>query len=928
MIEIVKASAGSGKTFTLARTYLEIIFRMKKEGRDSSFRNILAVTFTNKATAEMKNRILRELHRLSVSPGESRFTRFFVPEIFPDEAQLQKASSQILTDILHDYGAFAVSTIDKFFQQTLRSFAREMGHFTPYQIELDRQSLIHEAVDRMLDSLTGEDTELLDWMSENLAAQVESGGKVSVEKTLYEIAEKLKSVDMVRERISRDELRKIRTECDKVISSFESRYAEAFPEKYAKRQGGGHITFDTKKEREALSDAYPAYNTAWLIRSQIWGLGIAQEFFLRFDELLREKNLMCLDESNYLLRDIIDDCKAPFVYEKTGVRYESFLLDEFQDTSVVQWENFRPLLEESESQGYRSLVVGDVKQSIYRWRASEWNLLARELGAQFPSASVRSLVCNWRSTAQIVNFNNDFFAFAAERLGKQEIYADVVQEPRFHDDREGLVELDFCRKEETGDHIIASVRRALDAGARYSDIVVLVRSNLNGSAVASLLIDNNIPVITDDSLSLKNSRVVRRLVSLLSSMENPDDRVSGYLARSLDIELPSSYHSIPDLCETLLAALMARNPELADGEVLFIQSFMDVVQDWVAVYGNNLRSFLRWWKDADECISSPSGVESVRVMTIHKAKGLEFNYVILPYISGVPLYKASTMWCRPVLPPGSELDHWYPVKLEKYTAESAFGEAFAREADRQLVDNLNILYVAMTRAVYGLHVIGTTPSVTALKAIEKDPDSYEVKNLGELIYLYSRTHGAVHGSMPSLSDIRRQESGCPTVPLNYRSYPFPPNLKVGGVRLEEGARRDGLVRHAILSSVLRPSDLEPAVDAAVRSGDLSMSERDDCLDFLSRAIASRPEWFPEEPGDIRFNNEVSLITSDGQNRRPDRVIIAPDGSVTVIDYKFGREEKAHRRQVEEYMALYRELGYEQVHGYLWYLSENNVIFVG
>ena len=131
MIEIVKASAGSGKTFTLARTYLEIIFRMKKEGRDSSFRNILAVTFTNKATAEMKNRILRELHRLSVSPGESRFTRFFVPEIFPDESQLQKASSQILTDILHDYGAFAVSTIDKFFQQTLRSFAREMGHFTP-----------------------------------------------------------------------------------------------------------------------------------------------------------------------------------------------------------------------------------------------------------------------------------------------------------------------------------------------------------------------------------------------------------------------------------------------------------------------------------------------------------------------------------------------------------------------------------------------------------------------------------------------------------------------------------------------------------------------------------------------------------------------------------------------------------------------------
>ena len=216
MIEIVKASAGSGKTFTLARTYLDIIFRMKKEGRDASFRNVLAVTFTNKATAEMKNRILKALHRLSVDPGDSKFTKFFVPEIFPDNESLKKASLDILVEILHDYGAFAISTIDKFFQQTLRSFAREMGHFTPYQIELDRKSLIHEAVDGMLDSLTGDDEQLLEWMSENLAAQVESGAKVSLEATLYDMAEKLKGVKAEREDLGRDELRKIRSECDRV----------------------------------------------------------------------------------------------------------------------------------------------------------------------------------------------------------------------------------------------------------------------------------------------------------------------------------------------------------------------------------------------------------------------------------------------------------------------------------------------------------------------------------------------------------------------------------------------------------------------------------------------------------------------------------------------------------------------------------------
>ena len=195
MVKILKASAGSGKTYKLAETYIRLLLGNEDP---RAYRHILAVTFTNKATDEMKSRILKELYTLSREPDSSPYKPAFVPELFPSSIELKEKAREVLVNILHDYGAFAVSTIDKFFQQTLRSFAREMGHFTPYQIELDRQSLIHEAVDRMLDSLTGEDTELLDWMSENLAAQVESGGKVSVEKTLYEIAEKLKSVDMVR----------------------------------------------------------------------------------------------------------------------------------------------------------------------------------------------------------------------------------------------------------------------------------------------------------------------------------------------------------------------------------------------------------------------------------------------------------------------------------------------------------------------------------------------------------------------------------------------------------------------------------------------------------------------------------------------------------------------------------------------------------
>ena len=367
-MKILKASAGSGKTYRLSKTYRDILLNSNDP---YAYRHVLAVTFTNKATSEMKSRILKDLKK-DDNPRAAR----------------------ILTSILHDYSAFAVSTIDKFFQRTLKAFSREIGHFAGYQIELDRKSVISEAMDRILDSVTESDNVLLPWIRETVRECLESGEKPNLEKRLYTMGCLLKSEEHRQlleengwkdsELYSKERLSAVRKECRRIISDFESACSKLglAPEK------GRHLGMPTKTflknnpEISALFDeSFDIYSTAVTVDSLVFSLGLAREFYSRFDEILREKNLMCLDESNTILRDIINGSDAPFVYEKLGVRYRDFLLDEFQDTSEIQWENFLPLLRESEAGSEAgpsgNLIVGDVKQSIYGFRQA-----VRRVGVQ------------------------------------------------------------------------------------------------------------------------------------------------------------------------------------------------------------------------------------------------------------------------------------------------------------------------------------------------------------------------------------------------------------------------------------------------------------------------------------------------------------------------------------------------------------------
>ena len=1030
MIKIMKASAGSGKTFNLAKTYITVL--LGSEDR-YAYRSILAVTFTNKATAEMKNRILKELKTLSKNPQESDYYDDLVPAVLPSADRLRQKSLQVLTDILHDYGSFAVSTIDRFFQQALRAFAREIGQMANYQIELDKESLVNESVDRMLDALTEGDTELIGWLSESVSDSISEGRRPDIVNKLYDMAARLFQTERaeVFERsgtdpatfLSGNNLRKVRKACREIIVAYEKDVREAaraildvldaagvdpkdsnsgflkqvrkflsFPDGAAmptpaffNNAADRDLWFSKTKAKSFLplvegvldgpletfcslfGERARVYNSAVIISDQVYSLGLSSQILKEFDAMLKEKNVLSLDDSNAILKKIIDGSDAPFIYEKLGVRFRHFLLDEFQDTSTVQWENFLPLLRESDSTGGTNLVVGDVKQSIYRWRGSDWELLDREVQRTFPSAETKPLDENWRSASKIVSFNNRFFAYAANYLQRQfdgapysiaDIYADVTQTAKSSEPQEGCVRVTYCDKEETLSKVEASLREAKAAGASWGDMAVLVRKNDLGERVAATLVAGGIPVISDELLNVKSSVIVSRLIALLGSYDNPDDKISRYLSSSLEVSFPKRFHSLCDLCEDILRQLREADRGRFEGETLYIQSFMDTLLDWTSRYGNKLSGFLAWWDDAKVRLSSPAQADAVRIMTIHKAKGLEFPYVVFPVADDSgwtpQVYNATDKWCSPDRMPSPVLQQGvYPVKLiGDAVRSSAFGPEYDAEIRLRMVDAINSFYVAFTRAEKSLHVIAPTPSQQFLNSVGSG--SPVCSDLSQILYSYIRCDEYVYGTPYDFKRMKREKaSGLGSVAAAYPSFPVNPplwELDENGEEVpvgeksrlkfaadasdffaEDGVagvgasnRLKGIVLHRILSEADTAADIPAAVARSVARAEIDAKEGEEFAALLQSRL-ERPEvaeWF--EPGAVLLEKERALIDSDGSVYRPDRVV-STGGGVAVIDYKFGAPERRYARQVSRYADIYRRLGYRDVKAYLWYVPENEIV---
>ena len=931
MINIFKASAGSGKTHTLSKTYLDMLLKADSK---TAYRNILAVTFTNKATEEMKERILRDL---------------------AEEGKTNPRAREILINLLHDYGSFSVSTIDKFFQQALRAFSRELGSSGNYQIELDKASLTKEAMDRVLDDLTEKDKDLLGWFTKQLETALDNGESFHLESSLYEMAEEFGDVN---EKFTYDKkkLTELKARCKEIVDTFHkdvyenalcidtttwgktaakglAQYAGA-QTKYKDSVKAANATTLAKLAETAGCEAMYAlmnpqgrrwkeYRTARMVEKVIFTLGLAEEFYSKLAIIEEEKGVISLDESTSLLRDIIDGSDAPFIYEKLGVRFNHFLLDEFQDTSVVQWENFKPLLANSVSEGYSNIIVGDVKQSIYRWRNSDWNLLDKEIEDNFKGkVKVITLKENWRSTQSIVNFNNEFFTFAADNLGLSKIYADVKQEVKVEDSQEGCVTVDFC--EDELEMIDGYIEQAVAAGAKMSDMAILLRTNGEGKKVAEYLLSQGYSVISDDSLDLKSSLIIRKIVSYLHSLCNNSDSLNTYLSESLEIDSEREYHSLLDLVDGVIKDLSETHPDEIKGQTLFIQSFMDDILEWTSIHGNDLRQYLKHWEESKIAISSPNDPNAIRITTVHKSKGLAFPIVIFPFAEKVGLFKEDTLWCHldSDAEMGESFNSIFPVVLGKSSGDSFFSESLKNEMEMQRIDNLNIFYVCLTRARKEMHIIAKNPPKSLIDGKSSPND------LSQLLYLYCEQNGYTFGSPYRWNEAsKKEDSEIEEFDAEYETYGMNPEAcsrrfvassDAWDYFSEEGIgqskRLRGIEQHALLSRI-RTSDDAPEV---LRSIEPQTRE------LLLERISAHSEWFSPE---LKTLNEVAIIDSFGNTNRPDRVLVDEEGRVTVIDFKFGEEDEKYSGQVRRYMRLFREMGYGEVSGYIWYVPIDKIIQV-
>lgn len=847
-LNIYRASAGSGKTHLLTGFYLKQLFLPAdlpgSPNTELRFSEILAVTFTNKATAEMKGRIIQELYLLSVDPQKSDYWEDVNPDGSKTPDQIRKKAKDLLVQILNDYASFNISTIDSFFQKVVRSFARELNVSGNYEIEMDLDKALDATLSNFLDKLDDrKQKETFDWLVEFSEKRNEEGAGWDFREPLLKMAKKALTSEEYRnhsqrikeftkdkkalhayenllrgirqdwkENVNRlgqdglDTLEKYGLQIEDFSRSFPGRLAEwanyesgKIPEPtstFIKNADNPGSWFAKKSQyakglpaeaEAAIKDVftrcidhfigkpYRDYCTATAIARNLYELGIMANIDEELKAYCDEQNMMLLSSTNELLSRLIGPDDAPFIYEKTGTRIKSYMIDEFQDTSGMQWGNFVPLINNSLSQGYQNLIVGDVKQSIYRWRGSDWGLLDSQLNRYHPKMHFEdpdALKVNWRSLESIVNFNNQFFKAAAEKLdalaGTEQItriYRDLKQDlpKKMQEDPatpKGLVSIEFLECTDEDGNIIdkpnadrkeaeamrrlpGQIIRLMDLGFRAKDIAILCRRKAECSKVAETLLKYKqdhpespykMDIISNEALLISARPSVQTVINVMRHLQTPESDIQRMVAHTGFFQLegysPSealsqffamasgeslfdpmlAHHPIYEMTEQIIGKLPQPVQQL---DAPFLQAFRDQVLSFAGTQGSDLTSFLQWWDQSgcSQSISTPDGQDAIQILTIHKSKGLGMPAIILPYASwemDLDTTHSEVIWCQPKEEPFAQ-DILLPIKLEKSLANTIFSEEYDEERLRTVIDNLNTAYVAFTRAKEAMIIMTPKP---------------------------------------------------------------------------------------------------------------------------------------------------------------------------------------------------------------------------
>lgn len=826
MLKIYRASAGSGKTYQLAKDYISLLF---KPFQEKVYRRILAVTFTNKATEEMKSRILRELNLLATGQ-ESGYRESLMQENMLSAEQVNQKAGKILYQLLHDYSSFSIMTIDRYFQQIIRSFAREIGVHGGYQLELDSIQVMEQAVDNLFAELSEpQNKQLLIWLTQFAEEKIENAENWNVRNNIAELGKEIfKESFQHKAQIAKDVLHDKNRLADfkqtlrKITDEYEEKLkkqavnaltlienqgltTESFkggsrsPFKYLEKLKEGETTFKdslfklldepdnltTKTTapglksnienlwNNGLRDAVLqlkviltieviAYNSAGIILKNLNTLGILTDLALQVRKLTTEQNTMLIADSNLLLNKIIDESDSPFIFEKTGVNIDHFMIDEFQDTSVLQWKNFLPLINNSLSAGNANLVVGDIKQSIYRWRNSDWKLLSKQVFYDFDSSMLHDipLQTNWRSDTNIIHFNNALFSGAAQLLQEKlnlalepsmealpqlndltniiaSSYQDVEQKTSSKAGQ-GEVVIEFIDADDSEEKwtemalqkLPAILEDLQDRNFLPHDIAILVRKNGEEERIVEYLLHYknsahakagySYDILGNEGLQVDASVSVRLILTVMRLFIRPDDAVQktilrfGYPNLSVSTDENEVFQRIRNLSLFEMTEELIRYFGLNNDnqEAVFLQAFQDVVYKYTTGGKSpDLNSFLKWWEKfgAKQCVSAPENEQAFRIMTIHKSKGLDFKVTIVPFCEwDLDSRMRNIIWCESSTAPFNTIP-LIPVEYNTKLGQSVFAEQYFREMMHTFMDSINMAYVAFTRPKHLLYVMTPLP---------------------------------------------------------------------------------------------------------------------------------------------------------------------------------------------------------------------------
>lgn len=1036
---IYDASAGSGKTFTLVKEYLKIILTSSKE---DAYKNILAITFTNKAVGEMKSRVVNTLSEFAQVNPNTKAQEVMAQIQAETQLSLEDIhikSKAIIRNIIHNYAAFDISTIDKFTHKVIRTFAHDLNLPSTFEVSLETENLLTEAIDALI-AQAGDDEMLTDLLVNFTLEKTDDDKSWDISRDIKDIGKLLSNennrseIDHFKDKQIQEfiELKKtiagkikiLQKECietaKKAMFLFDENqldqksFIRGVVYNWFSKTANGEISTNLKipdylQEGNRYAKALPQSqkDTVDAISPQLLSLYFTiaanSKEFLLYNAFLKnitplsllnrvsqelhkiqdEQNILSIAEFNAIIHNEIQNQPAPFIYERMGERYKHFFIDEFQDTSQMQWENLIPLIDNALSSedlgGERGslMIVGDPKQSIYRWRggkAEQFIELSKTKNPFVnPDKKLFHLDTNWRSYSEVIDFNNQFFQFLSNEFQHPD-YKDLYENhshQKENSKKGGYVNLSFIPSKSDWEEdvekdelyleaILQTIQKVQSKNFTFRDMVILTRKKEPGVKIATFLTENSIPIVSSETLLLQNSSEVSFIIALLRFLKNGEDKeakahflyyigtkrqsnssVHDFIAMGMSfitesalenwlasIQLIFSFQklrkkSLYEVVESCIKTFI--QPKQTNA---YIQDFLDRVLDRDIKNQSGISDFLLYWEENAHrfSIPSPEGNNAIRIMTIHKAKGLEFPVVLFPYAEeNYSKSPKDKLWIEPE----SDLISLPKILVDNNKSVEEIGDSaaqvFHQKKEEELLDNINILYVAMTRAEEQLYIISGMNLTSKGEISQNNMSSFFLKFLEEKGLLDRHKTTYEWGSESRISSSGKKTQELKPIPLvqevlNSESIKIAQRESLMWGTHQQKAIEYGNVIHEILSYIKTRNDIEWAISKALEGGLISVSQKEEVKRIIIQ-VCSHPElnlFFDETNKTL---NEQTILRKSDSIIKPDRIVFNQQNQAMLLDYKTGEPNLKHQKQLEIYETALHNMGFKVIKKALVYIGE-------